>query len=113
MTGGSTSVRGAWEPLRRADATARSLLVSAAAQTWQVDAGSCRAERGAVIHVPTGRKLTYGALIDKAATLPVPENVALKDPKDFKLIGTPPSGSTLPTRSMARRSSASTSRSPA
>jgi isoquinoline 1-oxidoreductase subunit beta len=89
MTGGSTSVRGAWGPLRRAGATARSLLVSAAAQTWQVDAGSCRAERGAVIHVPTGRKLTYGALIDKAATLPVPENIALKDPKDFKLIGTP------------------------
>lgn len=88
-TGGSTSVRAAWEPLRRAGATARSMLVSAAAQTWEVDANSCRAEKGEVIHVPTGRKLTYGALIDKAATLPVPENVALKDPKDFKLIGTP------------------------
>jgi isoquinoline 1-oxidoreductase beta subunit len=89
ITGGSTAVRGAWEPLRRAGATARAILVAAAAQTWKVDANSCRAERGAVIHVPTGRKLTYGALIDKAATLPVPKNIALKDPKDFKLIGTP------------------------
>ena len=88
-TGGSTLVRGAWEPLRRAGAAARSMLVSAAAQTWKVDAGSCRAEKGEVIHVPTGRKLNYGALVDKAATLPVPDQVVLKDPKDFKLIGTP------------------------
>jgi isoquinoline 1-oxidoreductase subunit beta len=89
MTGGSTSVRGAWGPLRRAGAIGRSLLVSAAAQTWKVDAVSCRAEKGEVIHVPTGRKLKYRALVDKAATLPVPGKVALKDPKDFKLIGTP------------------------
>jgi Aerobic-type carbon monoxide dehydrogenase, large subunit CoxL/CutL homologs len=89
MTGGSTSVRGAWEPLRRAGASARSMLMSAAAQTWKVDAGSCRAEKGEVIHLPTGRKLKYVALVDKAATLPVPNQVALKDPKDFKLIGTP------------------------
>ena len=88
-TGGSTSVRGAWEPLRRAGAAARSMLVSAACATWKVDADSCRAEKGEVIHVPTGRKLNYGALVDKAATLPVPDQVALKDPKDFKLIGTP------------------------
>jgi isoquinoline 1-oxidoreductase beta subunit len=89
VTGGSSSVRGAWEPLRRAGATARSLLVSAAAETWQVDAAACRAEHGAVIHLPTGRTLTYGALVEKAATLPVPSHVALKDRKDFKLIGTP------------------------
>jgi isoquinoline 1-oxidoreductase beta subunit len=54
-----------------------------------VDANSCRAEKGEVIHVPTGRRFKYGALADKAATLPVPDKVALKDPKDFKLIGTP------------------------
>jgi isoquinoline 1-oxidoreductase subunit beta len=89
VTGGSSSVRGAWEPLRRAGATARNLLVSAAAETWQVDAAACRAEHGAVIHLPTGRTLTYGALVEKAATLPVPSHVALKDRKDFKLIGTP------------------------
>ncbi|HYT03771.1 MAG TPA: xanthine dehydrogenase family protein molybdopterin-binding subunit [Gemmatimonadales bacterium] len=88
-TGGSTSVRGNWEPLRRAGAAARSLLVSAAARTWKVDPSSCRAERGAVIHTPTGRTLTYGALVDTAATLPVPRDVPLKGPKDWKLIGTP------------------------
>ena len=88
-TGGSTSVRGFWEPLRRAGATARNLLIAAAAQTWGVDGDACRAERGEVTHVPTGRRVAYGNLVDVAATLSVPEKVALKDPKDFKLIGTP------------------------
>src|SRR5437870_4795311 len=88
-TGGSTSVRGNWEPLRRAGATARSLLVSAAARTWKVDPSSCRAARGEVIHGPSGRTLGYGALVDAAAALAVPANVPLKEPKDFKLIGTP------------------------
>ena len=88
QTGGSTSVRGNWEPLRHAGATARSLLVAAAAQTWKVDANSCHAARGEVIHGPTGRRLSYGALVDKAAALPLPRKVPLKDPKDFKLIGT-------------------------
>src|SRR6266571_937547 len=71
-TGGSTSVRGNWKPLRRAGAAARSLLVSAAARTWKVDAKSCRAEHGAVIHVAACRTLSCGALEDKAATLPLP-----------------------------------------
>src|SRR5437762_10595668 len=88
-TGGSTSVRGNWEPLRRAGATARGMLVSAAAKTWGVPPSECRAASGAVIHGATGRTLTYGALVDRAALLPVPRDVALKDPKDFKLIGTP------------------------
>jgi isoquinoline 1-oxidoreductase beta subunit len=88
-TGGSTSVRGNWERLRQAGATARSLLVAAAAQTWKVDANSCHAARGEVIHGPTGRRLSYGALVDKAAALAPPRNVPLKHPKDFKLIGTP------------------------
>src|SRR3989449_10758012 len=87
--GASTSVRMFYEPLRRAGATARTMLVTAAAQTWKVDPGSCQAARGVVTHTATGRKLTYAALADKAATLPVPEKVTLKDPKDFKLIGTP------------------------
>ena len=64
------------------------MLITVAADTWGVDASTCRAEKGEVIHAPTGRKLAYGALVDKAATLP-PEKVALKDPKEFKLIGTP------------------------
>src|SRR3989441_242382 len=88
-TGGSTSGRGNWEPLRRAGATARSLLVAAAAQTWKVDPGSCHAAEGQVIHGPTGRSLNYGALVATAAALPLPRHVTLKDPKDFKLIGMP------------------------
>ena len=89
LTGGSTSVRAFHEPLRRAGATARTMLVAAAAQTWNVDPSSCQAHRGVVTHAPTGRKLAYGALADKAAKLPVPAQVTLKDPKDYKLIGTP------------------------
>jgi len=88
-TGGSTSVKGLYEPLRRAGAAARSMLVIAAAQTWNVDAVSCRAQKGVVTHTPTGRTLAYGALADQAAKLPVPTQVTLKDPKDFTLIGTP------------------------
>ncbi len=88
-TGGSTSVRGNWEPLRRAGATARTLLVAAAAQTWSVDPSSCRAANGAVLHGPTDRTLGYGALVDVAARLPVPRNVTLKAPRDWTLIGTP------------------------
>src|SRR6266536_4417669 len=74
-TGGSTSVRGNWEPLRRAGATARSMLVAAAAGTWNVPPTSCHAVRGEVTHEPTGRRLSYGALVDKAGTLPLPGHV--------------------------------------
>src|SRR4029077_16712490 len=91
-TGGSSSVRSFYEPLRRAGATARTMLVAAAAPTWDVDPASCRAKRGVVTHGPTGRTLTYGALAEKAGTLPVPDKIALKDPKEFTLIGTPAKG---------------------
>src|SRR3989441_7652515 len=87
--GGWWWVRGFYEPLRHAGATARTMLVAAAAQTWDVDPASCRAKRAVVTHTPTGRTLGYGALAEKAAKLPVPDKVALKDPKDFTLIGTP------------------------
>jgi isoquinoline 1-oxidoreductase beta subunit len=86
-TGGSTSVRAAFKPLREAGAKARAMLVAAAAAEWGVDTGGLRTEKGQVVG-PDGKKLSYGALADKAATIPVPENVALKDPKDWKLIGT-------------------------
>jgi isoquinoline 1-oxidoreductase beta subunit len=89
MTGASTSIRASWEPMRRAGATARVMLVSAAAERWRVDPESCRAENGVVVHAGSGRKLAYGELVDAAAKLPVPENVALKSPTEFKLIGTP------------------------
>ncbi|PWT70343.1 MAG: aldehyde dehydrogenase, partial [Proteobacteria bacterium] len=89
MTGGSTTIRGTYLPLRRAGATARGMLVTAAAQRWNVEPSTCHAEKGVVIHGSTGRKLDYGKLVDAAAKLPVPEKVPLKAPADFKLIGTP------------------------
>jgi isoquinoline 1-oxidoreductase subunit beta len=89
LTGGSTAIRGTYVPLRQAGATARVMLVNAAAQRWKVDASACRAKNGEVVHAPTARKLGYGQLVDAAAKLPVPKEVALKAPKDFKLIGTP------------------------
>ncbi|MGH8632434.1 MAG: molybdopterin cofactor-binding domain-containing protein, partial [Burkholderiales bacterium] len=88
-TGGSTSVRGNWEPLRRAGATARSMLVAAAAQAWKVEPQSCHAASGTVIHAATGRSLGYGELASRAALLPVPRKVKLKDVQEFKLIGKP------------------------
>ena len=86
-TYGSLSVRNSWEPLRIAGATAREMFLSAAAAVWRVDRNSCRAEKGAVFHVSTGRRLTYGELAEPASRLPVPSDVPLKDPKDFRLIG--------------------------
>jgi CO/xanthine dehydrogenase Mo-binding subunit len=89
MTGASSSVRAFDEPLRRAGATARAMLVAAAAASWNVDPASCRAQNGVVIHTPSGRTLTYGVLAARAAALPVPDKVTLKDPQNFTLIGTP------------------------
>jgi len=86
-TGGSTSVRTSWETLRKAGATARAMLVSAAAKTWGVPESTCRTEQSLVVHTPTGRKLTYGELAGAAAKLPVPEQVTLKDPKSFRIVG--------------------------
>jgi isoquinoline 1-oxidoreductase beta subunit len=88
-TGGSTAIRAVWEPLRRAGATARVMLIAAAAKRWKVDPFSCRAERGEVVHEPSARRASYGALAGQAAEMPVPEGVTLKRPEDFKLIGTP------------------------
>ncbi len=88
-TGGSTSVKGLYLPMRRAGATARTMLIAAAAERWNVEPASCRAERGSVIHAASGRRLGYGALAAAAAELPIPHNVPLKRPEEFKLIGTP------------------------
>ena len=88
-TGNSNAIRGAWQPLRQAGATARTMLVSAAAKRWNVDPASCRAQKGEVLHAPTQRSLGYGELAAEAAHLPVPGKVALKKPQDFKLIGMP------------------------
>ncbi len=88
-TGNSNAMRGAWQPLRQAGATARTMLVAAAAKRWRVDPTSCRAQRGEVLHAATGRSAKYGDLAADAARMAVPESVALKRPEDFKLIGTP------------------------
>ena len=88
-TGNSNAMRGGWKPLREAGATARTMLVAAAAKRWGVDPQSCRAQEGAVIHASSGRRLTHGELAADAAKLPVPRTVTLKSPEHFKLIGTP------------------------
>src|SRR5204862_1668276 len=77
-TGNSNAIRGAWQPLRQAGATARTMLVAAAAKRWSVDPVSCRARSGEVIHAPTGKKIKYGDHAADAARMPVPEKVALK-----------------------------------
>jgi len=87
-TGGSTAIRTSWDLLRKAGAAAREMLIDAAASTWDVDRASCRAERGIVVHSASKRRLTYGKLVAKAAQLPVPKDPPLKDPKDFRLLGT-------------------------
>ena len=88
-TGGSTSVRGAWVPLRQAGAAARTMLIGAAAGRWGVPAGECTASRGVVTHGPTGRSLGYGDLVQDAGRQPVPQNVPLKDPAQWAIIGKP------------------------
>jgi isoquinoline 1-oxidoreductase subunit beta len=87
MTGGSTSMAEAWDELRRAGATARAMLVEAAAREWGVPASEITVDGGAVSHSGSGRRATFGDLASKAAGLTPPAQVTLKDPKDFKLVG--------------------------
>jgi isoquinoline 1-oxidoreductase beta subunit len=87
LTGGSTSTASEWQRFRKAGATARIMLIAAAAQNWKVEPQSLRAENGFVIHAASKRRASFGSLADTAATLTPPKDVPLKDPKDFKLIG--------------------------
>ena len=89
-TGLSSTIRAFWTPLRQAGAMARTMLVAAAAKQWSVDGSSCQAQHGAVVHAASSRRLTYGDLVDTAATLPVPvrESVVLKPLGAMSLIGT-------------------------
>ena len=86
-TGGSASVRTTWDPMRKAGAAAREMLISAAALSWGVGRSSCTASSGAVHHAVSNRSLSYGELAAKAATLPIPTDVALKQSKDYKIVG--------------------------
>ena len=88
-TGGSASVRTTWDPMRKAGAAAREMLISAAALQWGVARASCKAENGAVLHAASNRRASYGELADKAATLPIPTDVTLKTAKDYKIVGKP------------------------
>jgi isoquinoline 1-oxidoreductase subunit beta len=88
VTGNSNSIRAFWLPLRKAGASVRAMLVQAAAKSWNTDPAGCRTERGAVIH-SSGKKLSYGALIDQASGLTPPKDPTLKPVNEFKLIGQP------------------------
>jgi isoquinoline 1-oxidoreductase subunit beta len=88
-TGGSTSVRAFWMPLRKAAAGARSLLVAAAAKVWGVDPATCRTAKSEVLHDTSGRRLAYSALVAAAAGMTPPKDPPLKPPADFQLVGKP------------------------
>jgi isoquinoline 1-oxidoreductase beta subunit len=87
FTGGSNSVRSAWKPLRTAGGTARAMLIAAAAQTWKVSASEITTAAGILEHKASGKKAHYGEMASLAATMEVPEEVQLKELKDFKIIG--------------------------
>jgi isoquinoline 1-oxidoreductase beta subunit len=89
ITGGSSTVRGSYKTLLRTGATAREMLISAAAKKWEVASTECYAENGKVIHRPSGKTLGYGELVEEASKLPVPQHVSLKERKDYKVIGEP------------------------
>ena len=89
-TFGSMSIRTTWEPLRKAGASAREMLIQAAAQKWGVEAAQCRAENNQVVNTSSNARISFGSLAEAAAKLPVPAKVVLKDPNQFRLIGTSP-----------------------
>lgn len=86
VAGGSQSIRLGWDALRQSGATARAMLIAAAASIWEADPADCTAQEGRVRH-RDGREMHYGQLVNEAAKQPVPEQVSLKDPKDFRIIG--------------------------
>jgi isoquinoline 1-oxidoreductase beta subunit len=89
LTGESTSVRHMHDLLRKMAATAREMLISAASKQWGVDRVSCRAQNGTIVHVPTGKRLGYGELAQKAASIEIPQDPPLKPKEERRLIGQP------------------------
>src|SRR5215204_2137980 len=89
ITGGSSTIRGSYNRLLKLGATAREMLIQAAAQKLNVNAAECYAENGFVIHKPSGKKVHYGELVEAASKLTPPKDVSLKDPKDYKIIRKP------------------------
>jgi len=88
-TGGSCSVRGSWEPLAKAGAAAREMLITTAANRWGVEPGTCHTENNAVVNSASGKRLGYGALVEEASKLPVPVNPKVKEANNYKYIGKP------------------------
>src|ERR1700746_233655 len=86
-TGGSTSIANSWTQLRRAAAASRQMLIAAAAEAWNVPATEITIEKGVLKHAKSGKSVSFGEFAERAAKEPVPQDVKLKDPKDFKLIG--------------------------
>ncbi len=87
VSGGSESIRGLYNSLRKVGASAREMLSQAAAHKWKVPVSDCYAASGSIHHKPSGKSLSYGDLVEEAAKIPVPQNPKLKDPKDFKILG--------------------------
>ena len=86
-TGGSASIRTTWDPMRKAGAAAREMMISAAALTWSVPRSTCTAEKSFIKHSGSNRSLSYGDLVEKASTLPIPTDAPLKQSKDYKIVG--------------------------
>ena len=86
---GSQSIRTSWDLLRKTGASAREMLVSAAAQKWNVPVSQCRAENNAVVNTQTNARLSYGSLAEAASKLPVPAAPMMKDPSKFRIVGKP------------------------
>jgi isoquinoline 1-oxidoreductase subunit beta len=99
-TGGSGGVASTFNPMRQVGAQAREMLITAAAQQWKAKKRDCRAENGTVVHGPSNRRLSYGELVEEAATVPLinPDEITLKQPKDFRFIGKPIARTDVPSK---------------
>ncbi len=101
LTGGSSSIRHRWDMLRKVGAAARQMLVEAAAEQWGISRKKCITKDGKVFH-PDGRSFTYGQLVEAAGKRPVPQDPPLKDPKNYRIIGTPRKRLDIPDKVMGR-----------
>src|SRR5258708_34401958 len=88
-TGGRSSVRVSGDPMRKAGAAGRDMPLEAASMEWKVDKSTCRTENGIIYHDASKRNVTYGTVAKAASKLPVPQDVPLKDPKKYRIIGKP------------------------
>ncbi|MBC7848286.1 MAG: molybdopterin-dependent oxidoreductase [Chitinophagaceae bacterium] len=102
FAGGSMSVRSEYENLRKVGASGREMLIAVASEGWGVPSGECYASAAKVFHKPSGKSVSYAALAEKAAALPVPQAPKLKDAKDFKILGKPSPRPDVPLKSSGK-----------